>query len=78
MSRATGGLLSHALPRRCETLTIRSTNWPELHGFSWWSETFSDGSSVMSVPDAPELRVIFHNVLNGPLGPKLQDRPVLR
>ena len=52
--------------------------WPELRGFSWWSETFPDGSSVMSVPDTPELRVLFHDVLNGPLGPNLQDRPVLR
>ena len=50
--------------------------WPEVHGFSWWSETFSDGSSVMDVPSTPELRVIFHDVLNGPLGPNLVDRPI--
>jgi len=52
--------------------------WPELRGFSWWSETFTDGSSVMSVPDTPELREAFHDVLNGPLGPNLQDRPIVR
>lgn len=49
--------------------------WPELHGFSWWSETHG---LVMSVPEAPELRTIFHDVLNGPLGPNLQDRPIFR
>jgi hypothetical protein len=30
--------------------------WPEVHGFSWWSETFTDGSSVMNVPYTPGLR----------------------
>jgi len=52
--------------------------WPELHGFSWWDETQPNGSSVMGVPDNPELRVPFHDVLNGPLGPNLQDRPLIR
>jgi Glycosyl hydrolase family 26 len=51
--------------------------WPELHGFSWWSETFTDGSSIMNVQDTPELRAVFHDVLNGPLGPNLDDRPIV-
>jgi Glycosyl hydrolase family 26 len=52
--------------------------WPEVHGFSWWSETFTDGSSVMNVPYTPELRAVFHDVLTGPLGPQLQDRPIVQ
>ena len=52
--------------------------WPELRGFSWWDETQRDRSSVMGVPDNPELQGPFHDVLNGPLGPNLVDRPILR
>jgi lysophospholipase L1-like esterase len=52
--------------------------WPELHGFSWWDETQRNRSSVMGVPDNPELRVPFHDVLNGPLAPNLVDRPITR
>ena len=51
--------------------------WPELHGFSWWDETQPNRSSVMGVPDNPELQVPFHDVLNGPLAPNLADRPIL-
>ena len=52
--------------------------WPELHGFSWWDETPNDRSFVMRVPDEPVLQQPFHDVLNGPLGPNLQDRPIVR
>src|SRR5215471_4353797 len=37
--------------------------WPELHGFAWWDETQSNGTSVMGVPDNPGLQVPFHDVL---------------
>ena len=52
--------------------------WPELRGFSWWDETQRGRAAVMSVPDNPELRVPFHDVLNGPLAPNLVDRPIIR
>jgi lysophospholipase L1-like esterase len=52
--------------------------WPELHGFSWWDESQRDRTFVMSVPDTPELRVPFHEVLNGALSPDLVDRPIIR
>jgi len=50
--------------------------WPELHGFAWWSET--SVGSVMNVQDTPQLRDVFHEVLNGPLAPNLQDRPIVK
>jgi hypothetical protein len=50
--------------------------WPELHGFAWWSE--NSGGYIMNVQDTPELRGVFHDVLNGSLAPNLEDRPVLR
>jgi hypothetical protein len=31
----------------------------------------------MGVPDNPELREPFHDVLNGALGPNLVDRPIV-
>ena len=52
--------------------------WPELRGFSWWNETQRNNSAVMKVQGNPVLQQPFHDVLNGPLGPNLQDRPVLR
>ena len=52
--------------------------WPEIHGFAWWDESSSDGSFVMTVPGNPVLQQPFHDVLNGPLGANLQDRPVFR
>jgi hypothetical protein len=52
--------------------------WPELHGFAWWDETQRNDASVMGIPGNPVLQQPFHDVLNGPLGPNLQDRPILR
>ena len=61
-----------------QTLTdLLGGRWPELRGFSWWDETQRGGSSKMGVPDNPELRAPFHDVLNGPLGPNLVDRPIV-
>jgi len=61
-----------------QTLTdLLGGRWPELRGFSWWDETQTNRSSVMGVPDNPELREPFHDVLNGPLGPNLVDRPIV-
>ncbi len=61
-----------------QTLTdLLGGRWPELHGFSWWDETQTNRSSVMGVPDNPELREPFHDVLNGSLGPNLVDRPIV-
>jgi hypothetical protein len=51
--------------------------WPEIHGFAWWDETSLDGSTEMRVPGNPVLETPFHDVLNGPLGPNLQDRPIV-
>jgi hypothetical protein len=50
--------------------------WPELRGFAWWSETTP--GYVMNVQDTPELRDVFHQVLNGPLAPNLEDRPIVQ
>jgi hypothetical protein len=75
----TNVLATHCNPLEWTRSTLQDLlggRWPELHGFSWWSETSTD--SVMSVQGTPELRTIFHDVLNGPLGPNLQDRPILR
>ncbi|HUM09441.1 MAG TPA: glycosyl hydrolase [Myxococcaceae bacterium] len=52
--------------------------WPELHGFAWWDETTADRSIVMAVPGEPALQQPFHDVLNGPLAPNLEDRPIVR
>ena len=61
-----------------QTLTdLLGGRWPELRGFSWWDETQTNRSSVMGVPDNPELREPFHDVLNGSLGPNLVDRPIV-
>jgi len=61
-----------------QTLTdLLGGRWPELRGFSWWDETQTNRSSVMGVPDNPELREPFHDVLNGALGPNLVDRPIV-
>jgi len=32
----------------------------------------------MGIPGNPVLQPPFHDVLNGPLAPNLQDRPILR
>ncbi|MGZ6162988.1 MAG: glycoside hydrolase family 26 protein, partial [Myxococcaceae bacterium] len=62
-----------------QTLTdLLDGRWEELHGFAWWDETTADGSIVMRVPDTPALQQPFHDVLNGPLGSNLQDRPVVK
>lgn len=50
--------------------------WPEIHGFAWWDQT--DTGFVMGVPGEPILQQPFHDVLNGPLGPNLQDRPIVK
>lgn len=61
-----------------QTLTdLLDGHWPEIHGFAWWDESTWDGSFVMSVPGEPLLQQPFHDVLNGPLGPHLQDRPIV-
>ena len=62
-----------------QTLTqLLSGHWPELHGFAWWDETQLNGTAVMRVPDNPVLQQPFDDVLNGPLGPNLQDSPITR
>jgi glycosyl hydrolase family 26 len=52
--------------------------WPEIHGFAWWDETVANGDFVMGVPGSPVLQQPFHDVLNGPLGAHLVDRPIVK
>jgi hypothetical protein len=57
---------------------LLSGRWPEIHSFAWWDETTGNRDIVMAVPGEPVLQQPFHDVLNGPLAPNLEDRPVLR
>jgi len=69
-------LATHCQPLDWTQQTLQDLlrgRWPELRGFAWWSE---NSGYVMNVQDTPQLRETFHDVLNGPLGPNLQDRPI--
>ena len=57
--------------------------WPDLRGFSWWQQRFTDdpavgGSTDFYVQDDPAVAAEFRAALTGPGALKVLDRPLVR